>query len=81
MNDIERREKPDMADDTIQIEDPRDQALLRIAQGSLMNSTTLSSGFVTPSRDLIADGMTLRVPTEAEARSFAERFPKKRRPY
>jgi len=66
-----------MADETIEIDDPRDQALLRIAQASLMNRTTLPSGFVTPSRDLIVDGMTLRTPTAAEARSFAERFPKR----
>jgi hypothetical protein len=70
-----------MADETISIDDPRDQALLRIAQASLMNATTLPSGFLTPARDLIVDGTTLRTPTAAEARSFAERLPKKRRPY
>lgn len=68
-----------MADETIQIEDPRDQALLRIAQKSLMNATTLPSGFLTPPRDLIVDGMTLRTPTDAEARSFAKRFPRRGR--
>lgn len=70
-----------MTDETIQIDDPRDQALLRNASGALMNATTLPSGFLTPARDLVVDGMTLRTPTAAEARSFAERFPKSRRPY
>lgn len=62
-----------MSDETIQIDDPRDQALLRIAQASLMNATTLPSGFVTPSRDLIVDGMALRTPTDEESRSFGRR--------
>ena len=57
-------------DQTIRIEDPRDQALLRIAGGALMNRTTLPSGFVTPARDLVVEGLTLRPPTDAEARSF-----------
>lgn len=68
-----------MADETIQIDDPRDQALLRIAQQSRMNATTLPSGFLTPPRDLIVDGMTLRTPTDTEARSFAKRFPRRDR--
>jgi len=57
-----------MKDERIDIEDPHDQALLRIAAGATMNATVLPSGYRTPARDLVVDGMTLRTPTGPESR-------------
>lgn len=57
-----------MTDERIGIEDPRDQALLRIASGATLNDTVLPSGYRTPPRDLVVDGMTLRTPTGPESR-------------
>lgn len=48
-----------MTKERIEIEDPRDQALLRVAQKALMNDTVLPSGYRTPPRDMIVDGMAL----------------------
>ncbi len=62
-----------MADERIEIEDPRDQMLLRIAPGALMNDTVLPSGFRTPARDLVVDGMALVTPTDAQMRAFRRR--------
>lgn len=59
--------------EVIAIDDPRDQALLRIAPGATMNDTVLPSGLRTPPRDLVVDGMSLRTPTGPEARSKARR--------
>ena len=68
----------DPTDERIEIEDPRDQALLRVAPGAIMNDTILPSGFHTPPRDLIVDGMTLRTPTDQEGMHKPRRGP---RPY
>lgn len=57
-----------MTDERVEIEDPRDRALLAIAQGSTMNDTVLPGGYRTPPRDLIVDGTALRTPTGPEAR-------------
>lgn len=48
-----------MSDERIEITDTRDQALMRMAQGAKMNKTVLPSGYCTPPRDMIVDGMAL----------------------
>jgi len=48
-----------MDEGSIEIEDPRDLALLRMAQGALMNDTVLPSGYRTPPHDMIVVGTGL----------------------
>lgn len=61
-----------MADDTapIEITDERDLAFMRVAQGSLLNATTLPSGTLTPARNLIVEGTSLVEPTDVQVRHF-----------
>jgi len=66
-----------MSDERIEITDSRDQALMRMAQGAKMNKTVLPSGYCTPPRDMIVDGMALVTPAARDvgpAKRSAHRY-------